>query len=115
MNPKRLKEILAAHADQILGRPLEEADEFSPDENDDELTALLDVAEQIKSALKPVAPADKFENQLERELLTLAYMQHAEGYTAPNPERDLLILMGIVGFIISLASLLITLKIQKII
>jgi hypothetical protein len=117
MNPKRLKEVLAAHTDRMLRGQSEpdQVDELASDEDGDELAALLGVAERVKSALKPVAPAGKFENQLKRELLTAAHLRRAEGYVAPNPERDLLVLMGIVGFIISLASVLITLKIQKII
>jgi hypothetical protein len=114
MNPKRLKEILAAHADQLIeGQAKDQTYSEIPVEDEEELITLLHLAEQVKSALKPVHPPNKFENRLKRELLTTAHLRQAEGYTAPNPERDLLILMAIVGFISSLAAVLVALKIRR--
>ncbi|MEW5957801.1 MAG: hypothetical protein AB1801_08775 [Chloroflexota bacterium] len=117
MNPKQLKEILAIHADEMLqghSPSEEEAFDFSP-EDEAELVALFGVAERVSSTLKPVAPGRNFENQLKRELLTTAHLRQAEGYTLPNPERDLLILTSVAGLLLALAGLLITLKIRKII
>ncbi len=114
MNPKRLKDILAAHADRLVQGQTEEQDfaELSAEE-EEELATLLNLAEQVQSAMRPVPPANSFENRLKRELLTTAHLRRAEGYTAPNPERDLLILMAIIGFIVSLATVLVALRLRS--
>ena len=66
----------------------------------------MDVAEQVKSTLRPVAPTRGFETTLKRQLMTTAHLRQAEGYSPPNPERDLLILMAVIGFVLSLAGVL---------
>ena len=101
MNKRRLEEILAAHADGLLA---------DRDEADEELTALLGVADQIKSMLTPISPAAEFETELKRELLTTAHLRQAEGYVPPNPERDLLILAALIGAITGLVSLWVILR-----
>ena len=101
MNKRRLEDILAAHADGLV----EGADEL-----DEELAALLGVAEQIKSMLTPIAPAAAFETELKRQLLTTAHLRQAQGYVPPNPERDLLILTALIGAIIGLVSLWVILR-----
>jgi hypothetical protein len=114
MNPKQLKEILAAHADQLVGnQPKPEEHGALSTEDEEELGSLLGVAEQVKSTLKPVTPTGKFETDLKRQLLTTAHLRQVEGYTAPNPERDLLILIAVVGFVVSLASVLVALKFRS--
>jgi hypothetical protein len=115
MNPKRLKEILATHAEELLGSQVDQK-EIAADLSDEdmaELASLLGVAEQINTTLKPVTPGRGFEDQLKRELLTTAHLHQAEGFRPPNPERDLLILTAVVGILLSLAGLLIVLRIKK--
>ena len=115
MDRKLLKEILATHADQLAqGRQIKTEDylELSP-EDKHELAPLLDVAERVKSTLKPISPPRNFETHLKEELLTTAHLRQAEGYTPPNPSRDLLILIAIIGFIISLAGVLLALRLRN--
>lgn len=115
MDRKLLKEILATHADKLVqGRQAKTEDypELSP-EDQQELALLLDVAEQVKSTLKPINPPRSFESNLKQELLTTAHLRRAEGYTPPNPSRDLLILLAIIGFIISLAGVLLAWRLRK--
>ena len=113
MNKKQLKELLSAHADQLIQKKnkLELPDE--PDQSDTELSSLLGVAEKLQATLRPIVPTDEFESDLKRKLLTTAHLRQAEGYRPPNPERDLLVLMGIIGFIISLASVLVAWRLRS--
>lgn len=115
MNRKKLKEILASHADQLIqqSRAGTESPYEVPTEDDAELSSLLGVAERIKSTLTPVTPARRFETDLKRQLLTTAHLRQIEGYRPPNPERDLLVLMAIVGFFLSLAGVLLALKLRS--
>lgn len=114
MNPKKLKEILASHAEGLLqARPGPESAYDLSSEDEVELNSLLSVAEQIKSTLRPVAPSSGFESTLKRQLMTTAHLRQAEGYSPPNPERDLLILMAIVGFVLTLAGVLLALKLRS--
>lgn len=111
MDKKHLKEILAAHADKLVKGQADEAHQFelSADEAQ-ELAGLLDVAEKVKSTLQPIAPTENFEEDLKRYLLTTAHLRQAEGYTPPNPSRDLVILAAFIGFVLSLAAVLLALR-----
>jgi hypothetical protein len=115
MNRKLLKEILAIHADQLAQDRQVNTEDYPELSSEDkqELAPLLDVAERVKSTLKPVNPPRKFETNLKKELLTTAHLHRVEGYIPPNPERDLLILVAIVGFFISLAGVLLALRLRK--
>ncbi len=114
MDPKLFKEILAAHADQLAKGDNRTRDylELVP-EQENELAPLLQVAERVKSILEPIAPADSFEAQLKRDLLAVAHMHRVQGYTPPDPSRGLLILAGIFAFLVSLASLLVALRLRS--
>ena len=114
MGPKILKEILATHADQLIkGKPeIKDYLELVP-EREEELAPLLNIAERVKSTLKPIEPANSFEEQLKRDLLAAAYLHREQGYRPPDPGRDLLILTGIMAFVISLASLLVALRLRS--
>jgi len=114
MDPKIFKEILAVHADQLVKGQARSEDylQLIPEE-EAALAPLLSVAERIKSTLKPITPQSDFEEQLKRDLMAAAYLHRAEGYTPPDPSRDLLILAGIIAFIISLASLLVALRLRS--
>lgn len=111
MKRKMLKEILAAHADHLVTGQAKGKDYLNLlADPEAELEPLLEVAERVKSTLKPIKPARKFEKDLKRELLTTAHLRRAEGYVPPNPSRDLLILAAILGFFISLAGVLLALR-----
>ncbi|RME72534.1 MAG: hypothetical protein D6784_13320 [Chloroflexi bacterium] len=108
MNRKRIKELLADHAEQLIRENLDNsAGNALPGEEDAELFTLMDVAEKVKSALTPVAPPKEFETDLKQQLVTAAHIRQLEGYTPPNPERDLLIVMGVIAFILSLIGVLV--------
>ncbi len=110
MNKKELKEILAAHADQLITDQSEDEAEFQVGP---EFAPLLTVAEQVKTTLKPMTPSEEFEAELKRRLLATAHLRQAEGYTPPNPGHDLLILAAVLSFVLSLGAILLTLKIRN--
>ena len=111
MDKRMLKEILAAHADQLVKGKATGQDylKLLPGQ-DDELAPLLDVAERVQSTLTPVTPANRFEQSLKQDLLTTAQLRQAEGYTAPNPTRDLFVLTVSTAFIVSLAVVLMAIR-----
>jgi hypothetical protein len=111
MDKKMLKEILAAHADQLLKGKATSKDylDLLP-ESDEELARLLAVAERVQSTLQPVTPANHFEQELKRELLTTAHIRQVEGYKPPNPSRDLFFLVAALGFVISLCAVLVAMR-----
>lgn len=102
-----LKEILAAHADQLLKGKATGEDylELLPD---DELAPLLDVAERVQSTMRPMSPANK--EELKRELLTTAHIRQIEGYVPPDPTRDLFYFLVTIAFIISLGVVLVAMR-----
>ena len=111
MDKKLLKEILAAHADQLLkGRATSKDYLDLLPERDEDLAPLLDVAERVQSTLKPITPTNKFERDLKKELISTAQQRQVEGYKPPNPSRDLFILMATAAFIVSLTTVLIALR-----
>jgi len=111
VNKKLLKEILAAHADQLVKGKATGKDYLNLlPEQDEDLGPLLDVAEQVQSTLRPITPTNKFERDLKKELLSIAQQRQVEGYKPPNPSRDLFILMATAAFIVSLTTVLIALR-----
>ncbi len=114
MDKKLLEEILAAHADHLVQGKAKGKDYFKLlADPKAELEPLLNVAEQVKSTLKPVKPARKFERELKRELLATAHLRRAEGYVPPNASRDLLILAALIGFVVSLAAVLLAWRLRS--
>ena len=107
MDKKMIREILAAHADQLVNGKATGKDylKLLPERNN-ELEPLLSVAEQIQSALRPIAPTNKFERDLKQELLAVAQKHQMEGYRPPSVSHDLLVLSATLGFILSLGLLL---------
>jgi len=109
MDKKTLKEILAAHADQLLSGKAGNKDYLeSIAGSDEELAHLLAVAERIQSTLKPVTPTNR--EALKQELLTTAQLHQIEGYRPPNPWRDLFYLLTAISFVISLAVVLVAMR-----
>jgi hypothetical protein len=108
MDTRKLKEILAAHADQLLNEQAINPEylELLSDSDDDELAPLFNVAERVKSTLLPVAPPHDFEEELKRQLLTTAHLRRAEGYRPPHPFRDLFVFLLSLAFVFSLAGAL---------
>lgn len=104
-----LKEILAAHADQLLKGNATGEDylELLP-ESDEELAPLLDVAERVQLTIKSISPANK--EELKRELLTTAHIRKVEGYVAPDPTRELFYTLVTLAFIVSLGFVLAALR-----
>jgi hypothetical protein len=111
MDKRVLKELLAAHADQLLNGKATGKDylELLPG-RDEELGSLMDVAERVRSTLRPITPANNFEKDLKQKLLQEAQRRQREGYNPPHPFRDLFYLLAGVAFILSLAMVLVTLK-----
>ncbi len=73
-------EILAAHADQLIGNQAVPRDAFlaaSPRERE-ELTSLMEVASRLKQTLKPVEPAPAFRARLHDGLMLAAHHQQAQ-------------------------------------
>lgn len=114
MNRKLLKEILAAHADQLVTGETNNQEYIEhlhhPEE---ELVPLFDVAERVRSTLQPVKPTHDFELELKRELLTTAHMRQIQGYTPPNPSRDLLVLAAMIGFVVSLLGVMLAMRLRS--
>lgn len=111
MDKRLLKEILAAHADRLVKGQATGKDYLQLlSEPDDELAPLLNMAEQVQSTLKPITPANNFEQQLKQDLLKTAHLRQVEGYTPPNPIRDLFILVTTTAFFVSLAVVLLAVK-----
>ncbi len=115
MNRKQLKEILLIHADRLVeGQHPQATDYVELSEKDqEEISPLFDVAEQIESTIRPVKTPRRFESDLKKELLTTAHLRQAQGYTPPDPERELLIITTIIGFLIGLAGVLIARRISR--
>ena len=109
MNRKKLKEILAAHADQLVNKQTISEDYLNLlSEKDEELIPLLSVAERLQSTLKPISPTDKFEDDLKRELLTIAHIRQAQGYIPPHPFRDFFMVLATLAFILSLVTVFVS-------
>ena len=113
MDKKRLKEILAEHADRLVKGEADNDEDLDLLTDTEELAPLLNVAKQVRSTLQPVTPAATFETELKRQLLTTAHLRRIEGYRPPNPSRDLLILAAILGFFISLIGMLLARRLRS--
>lgn len=111
MDKRVLREILAAHADQLVNGKATGKDylELLP-ERDEELGSLLGVAERVRSTLRPITPANHFERDLKQKLLSEAQRRQIEGYAPPHPFRDLFFFMAALAFILSLAVVLVAMK-----
>lgn len=111
MNKRLLREILSAHADRLINGEATSQDylRLLP-EREDELASLLDMAERVQSTLTPIVPAEEFEEELKRQLLTTAHIRRIEGYKPPHPFRDLLVALAAIAFFASLAGILLTMR-----
>jgi hypothetical protein len=102
MNEERTDEILAAHAEALLGRPESLSQAHVTDEEQDELAALLTLAEQLRESMPPVQPQAAFVHSLGKELAGSAQHQIA---ASQRMRRGVLIGAATVGSLVSIASL----------
>jgi hypothetical protein len=75
MNRKEVREILAAHADELIGLQSRNKSRVS---RDAQVQSLLDLAEQLQGVLVPVQPKAHFQRRLQGELLLEAQERKAE-------------------------------------
>ncbi len=113
MNEKDLEDILSQHADQLAGVDDSESSSEGTSTEDEELAALMDVAQQLQSTLTHIAPDTRFESDLKRKLLTTAHLRQAEGYVPPNPERDLLFVVAAFSVILGALGILFILRSRR--
>ena len=81
MNKRETREILATHADQLVGL------RASPDRRltrSDQVQALLDLAEQLQGILVRVEPRAHYRRRLHGELILEAQRRQAEANTSPG-------------------------------
>jgi hypothetical protein len=103
-------EVLAAHADRLVGNEANGEDYLNlfPDYQA-ELTPLLRIAERVKAVLVPVMPSPAFEAGLKQDLLAAA-IGRAEGQKNRKPvsflrRRGVLIGAAAVGSVLSVAGI----------
>jgi hypothetical protein len=104
-------EVLAAHADRLVGNKAQSEDflKLFPDHKA-ELAPLLRVAERVKAVLVPVAPQPAFELGLRKDLLEAA-IQRAEEQRSPRQvsflRRRGVLIGAAVGSVLSVAGIII--------
>jgi hypothetical protein len=101
MNEERTEEILAAHAEALLGRPENLSQTNVTDEEQQELAPLFTLAEQLNQSMSPVQPSAAFVHSLGKELANSAQHQVA---ASQRMRRGVLIGAATVGSLVSIAS-----------
>jgi len=101
MDKRRADEILAAHAEMLLGHPEAEVQADEADTEEYELTPLFTLAERVYQSMPPVQPSATFVHSLGRELADSAQRQVA---AARRMRRGVLIGAAAVGSLVSIAS-----------
>jgi hypothetical protein len=106
MKRSEVREILATHADQLIG--LRAVPSRTPTRND-QVGALLDLAEQLQAILVPVEPSANFRRRLQGELLLETQRRQIE--PAPNlfqqHRKGILIGAAAVGSVASVMGVII--------
>jgi hypothetical protein len=106
MRRKEVRESLATHADQLIG--LRAVPSRMPTRND-QVGALLDLAEQLQAILVPVEPSANFRRRLHGELLLETQRRQVE--PAPNlfqqHRKGILIGAAAVGSVASVMGVII--------
>ncbi|MDY6878567.1 MAG: hypothetical protein SWK90_20505 [Chloroflexota bacterium] len=101
MNKKRMTEVLAAHADGLVGRP-EAIRRLNPTIGErNRLTPLFQLAEQLQQSMRPVQPSAVFVRSLGKELVDNA--RHRIVFTK-RLRRTVMIGAAALGSLISVAS-----------
>ena len=102
MNRKRAAEVLAAHANRLIGRPGGLGQAHMTDQERDQMTDLFRLAERLWKSMPSVRPPQAFVRSLKRELVADAGRQA----TLPKrARRSILIGAAAVGSVLSVASL----------
>ena len=106
MHEDVIADVLIAHADYLIGNKTQSESYLSllPAYRA-ELAPLLQIAEQLRAVLTPVAPSPAFEAALRRDLLAAA-MQRAEEQRVPFLRRKGVIIgAAVVGSALSVAGI----------
>ena len=101
MTDQRAGELLAVHADALMGRSesLQQAD--MTDHERDQMTHLFRLAEQLQQRMQPVQPPAAFVRSLKAELINRARRQTV---VTERKRRSVLIGAAAVGSVVSIAS-----------
>lgn len=101
-NERRVDDVLAAHAEALMGRQEIMEELHVTDSERAELASLFDLAEHLQESMPPVQPPSGFVHSLSRELARSA--QH-QVEAARRLRRSILIGAATVGSLISIASI----------
>ena len=71
-------EVLAAHADRLRGKKLNRHNYIDLFPNQDDLPALLTLADKVQATLSPVSPSASFKAQLRHDLMAAAHNKQAQ-------------------------------------
>ncbi|MFQ6100560.1 MAG: hypothetical protein ACE5OS_04920 [Anaerolineae bacterium] len=102
MNEERIVEVLAAHAEELTGRPGSMQQIGATEEERTWLAPLFQIAEQLYQSMQPVQPSATFVRSLRRELVDSAERQIA---LQKRLRRAAVIGAAAVGSLVSIASL----------
>lgn len=108
MEERRVADILAAHADNLMGSTGPEVHP-RPDELT-QLRSLMDVAERLRQALVPVEPPAAFVHSLGRELIEAARRRQT---AARRLRRAIVVGAAALGSVLSLAGLVALLLMRR--
>ena len=101
MNKRQIAKVLAAHADELIGRPESMHQIGVTDEERNRLAPLFQLAEQLHESLQPVQPSAAFVRSLGRELVDSAKRQVA---LRKRLRRVMVFGAAAVGSLVSVAS-----------
>lgn len=106
MDTKQVRELLAAHADHLVG--LEPEPSFGLSRNE-QVQGLLDLAEHLQGILVPVAPDTHFRRRLHGELILEAQrrQEEPEGGLLQQHRKGILIGAAAVGSVASVLGVVI--------
>jgi hypothetical protein len=106
MDTKQVRELLAAHADQLVGSKAEPSARLSRNE---QVQGLLDLAEHLQGILVPVAPDAHFRRRLHGELILEAQCLQAKSEAGlfQQHRKGILIGAAAVGSVVSVIGVVI--------
>lgn len=99
---RRADEVLAAHAETLIGRQEAMEQIHVTDSEHAQLASLFDLAKHLQASMPPVRPPSGFVHSLSRELARSAQHQIA---AAKRLRRGILIAAAAAGSLISIASI----------
>ena len=101
MNEKRVVDVLAAHAEKLIGDPQPYLDASVLGEEQRALASLIRTATLLHESMKPVRPSPTFVRTLRGELVQAANSKIAR---TSRLRRGMMIGTAVVGSLVSLAS-----------